>query len=343
MGPSPRTAGLSVPVMLPGGSRERIHQGPVGQHKLVWIPGFLGPGRNHWGLGMLQTISQPLRPSKLPREGDTVGEFSNKVFGLGRVVGWAQDMLSQPGSRSHLLPRILGRDFLPEPPGHGKVQTALVATTTLASGTPGGIPVAVPSATPVPGAAGHPAGLTCSQVNRDAPGWGLAEPCRDWGWAEGAGGDGEGTGKIKVPLKARQGKGVLGVRKYGKSWKEKWKHQCWSYRRDWVGAMALKTPKVALMKIQGSDEGEAEGQMRLGMSNPGLLLDKVMEQPGRTFSPSKSSALNTLLGTGSAWPCLGLQERKWAQQGLGSGACPCAEQTLSSLLVLICVEICPWC
>lgn len=50
--------------------------------------------------------------------------------------------------------------------------------------------------------------------------------------------------------------------------------------------MALKTPNVALMKIQGSDEGEAEGQMRLGMSNPGLLLDKVMEQPGRAFSPS---------------------------------------------------------
>lgn len=36
------------------------------------------------------------------------------------------------------------------------------------------------------------------------------------------------------------------MRKYGKNWEGKWKQQCCPSRKDWEGAMALKTLKVSL-------------------------------------------------------------------------------------------------
>lgn len=70
--------------------------------------------------------------------------------------------------------------------------------------------MAGPSSTSVPRAgadlaAGRPTGPTCSQLNRDAPGWSLAESCRDREQVEGSSGgrgDGESTGKVRVTVKA---------------------------------------------------------------------------------------------------------------------------------------------
>lgn len=64
----------------------------------------------------------------------------------------------------------------------------------------------------------------------------------------------------------------------------------------------------SLMEVWDPDEGDAEGQMRPGMSNPGLLLANVMVHPGRGFTPSKSLGQGWtpswgLAVPGPAWDC----------------------------------------
>lgn len=163
---------------------------------LAKVPGI-------WGCS--KPSHSPSDPANSPGKGDTAGKFSNKGVWVREGCGMGSGHAVPTREQIPIASRNPGKGQpFPNSLDMARCKQPLWPPPYWLQGLPRDITASsetwmFPLSPSVPGAglgAGHPAGLTCSQVNRDTPGWSWAESCRDWEWVEGGMGE-EGMGRAQ--------------------------------------------------------------------------------------------------------------------------------------------------